>query len=99
MKTYAQLGHVWRTEPCVEYPGEWIVYSNGNEPGSFPTFDEAYQGAVKRVQEYDSKEQDQEVEVSICWACSDKDPRIGEVWFTSFYKHGKFNQFGSYVST
>ena len=98
MKTYAELGHVHRGEPCIEYPGEWLVYSKGEEKGSFTSFADAFDCALDWSKEYDSKEQDEPIRVSICWKCSDNDPRVGAVWFTGFYQHGKFNQFGDYKS-
>jgi len=84
MKGYAQLGHVFRTEPCVEYPGEWLVFIEGKESGSFDSFDIVFKFAEEKE------------EASICWSCSDNDPRVGEVWFTGFYQHGRFDQFGRY---
>lgn len=94
LKKYAELGNVFRNEPCQEYPGEWIVYVNGSESSKHPAFDKAFNAA----KEASDKAQDIETEVSVCWNCSDGDPRVGEVWFTSFYRHGKFDCFGSYKS-
>lgn len=94
LKRYAELGTVHRNEPCREYPGEWIVYVNGNESSKHNAFDVAFHMA----QEASDKAQDLSTEVSVCWSCSDNDPRIGEVWFTSFYRHGKFDYFGRYKS-
>lgn len=94
MKTYAELGHVHRCEPCIEYPGEWLVYANGGDETSHTTFDEAFSVAVDRQ----NNEEEHNVTYSICWKCSDNDPRVGAVWFTGFYQHGKFNQFGDYKS-
>lgn len=93
MKTYAELGHVYRGDPCVEYPGEWLVYTNGGDEKSFPSYEETFKVARKQS---DSLE-DLNVKVSICWKCSDNDPRQGQVWFTGFYQHGYFGIYGSYV--
>lgn len=95
---YANLGVAHRGDPCEEYPGQWLVYASGKEETSHASFGDAFQAAQKAVDEYDSKEQDAPIRVSICWQCSDNDPRIGEVWFTGFYQHGKFNQYGQYKS-
>lgn len=99
MRKFAELGHVYRTEPCEEYPGDWIVFAEGKvySEGNL-TFGAAHEKALRAVEEYDSKEQDFPINVSICWKCSDNDPRIGKVWFTGFYQHGKFNLFGTYKS-
>jgi len=92
MKTYAELGHVHRNEPCQEYPGEWLSYLNGGDEKSFPTFEEARNDAADRQDASPDN-----VETSVCWKCSDNDPRQGQVWFTGFYQHGKWNVFGRYV--
>lgn len=100
MKTYAQLQGYERNAPCQEYPGEWLTYSEGKERGSFPNLGLALAYAEELVKEWDnSKDRDVPIQVSVCWKASDNDPRIGEVWFTGFYQHGKFNQFGSYVAS
>ena len=98
LKPYNKLGTTHRNEPCIEYPGEWIVYSAGEEHSSHPNYDAAYVAAYQEALEYDKRDQHVPINISICWKASDNDPRIGEVWFTSFYEHGKFNQFGSYKS-
>jgi hypothetical protein len=105
LKKYSELGHVWRNEPCQEYPGEWLVFSQPDsvsegdqEVRSFPSFNEAMVYARTRVDAYDSKEQSWPIDISICWKCSDNDPRHGQVWFTGFYQHGEFNLFGEYKS-
>jgi hypothetical protein len=99
MKTFAQLGTVHRGEPCQEYPGEWLVYSKGEERGSFPNRGLAIAYGEELVKEYDKQPQEIPIQVSVSWKASDNDPRIGQVWFTGFYQDGKFNQFGSYVSS
>lgn len=97
MKKYSELGHVFRTEPCEEFPGKWICFFYSGEgllsEVTFPSFEEA--------QEYASISQDVMInceKISICWQCSDGDPRIGMTWFTGFYQHGFINQFGEYKS-
>lgn len=88
LRKYADLGTVYRGKPCEEYPGEWLSYLNGNDEKSFATFEEAYKDAFDR----------QEASPSVSWKCSDNDPRIGEVWFTGYYQHGRFDIFGRYIS-
>ncbi len=90
MKNYADLGHVYRGEPCKEYPGAWLAYSDGKE-SSHTSFDEALRTIKAHYEETGGKG-------SVCWACSDNDPRVGQVWFTGFYQHGKLDTFGRYVS-
>jgi hypothetical protein len=95
MRTFAELGHVHRNQPCIEYPGEWLVYVDGGDETSHVSFEAAYQHGLLVVEDdwYSADES-----VSICWKCSDNDPRVGKAWFTGFYQHGKFNQFGVYKS-
>jgi hypothetical protein len=97
LKKYSELGTVHRCQPCQEYPGSWRVYQDGKEVGIFAEFDDAMICAKRAVEEYDSREQDNPINVQIGWKCSDDDPRIGQIWFSGFYIHGKFSQFGRYV--
>ena len=90
MRTFAQLGHVHRCEPCKEYPGEWIVYCHGEQTGTFTSADAAIASA--RIQSEDAEH------TSVCWACSDDDPRVGQAWFTGFYQLGYFDRFGRWIS-
>lgn len=94
MRKYSELGTVHRNEPCLEYPGCWIVYASGNEVDACHSFETAYSVASQHVETSTVLGE----EVSICWNCSENDPRAGEVWFTGFYQHGKFDFFGRYVS-
>lgn len=101
MRKFSELGHVYRTEPCQEFPGEWLVYYPNRlvqDENSFATFEEAM--AFARTQEgfFPTDPYLSPIYVSICWKCSDNDPRQGEVWFTGFYQHGKFDSFGRYKS-
>lgn len=96
MKKYADLGTAHRCEPCVEYPGVWLIYINGNAPvgeESFGDFETAYLAAQK---EQDLCTLEEVPKVSVCWKASDNDPRVGQVWFTPYYQHGYFNQYGTY---
>lgn len=99
MRAYAELGTVYRTEPCVEYPGKWLVYFPNRkveEENSFATFEEAYAFAKTKEGYFPDDHYLSSIHVSICWNCSDNDPRVGQVWFTGFYQHGRFNHFGDY---
>lgn len=102
MKTLKELGTANRGDPCVEFPGEWILYypsKNGKEEEKFPTFDLAFSRAKNVLNRYEDEKREYDVrDFSICWRCSDNDPRIGQVWFTGFYCHGRFNIFGDYRS-
>lgn len=93
MKKFAELGHVHRGSPCEEYPGSWLVFASGNDidNNSFVSFEDAWSRAHELVNADADK-------VSICWQASDNDPRVGMVWFTGFYQHGRFDLFGNYKS-
>lgn len=101
MKHYNELGHVYRTEPCIEYPGKWIVYYPGRnvkDSNTFPSFTDAYNFASTKEGHFPTDTFMSDTHVSICWECSEDDPRQGEVWFTPFYQHGKFDRYGRYKS-
>lgn len=98
LKKFAELGTVHRNEPCQEYPGCYIVSYNGDENASFRDFSNAFGHALDCVADYDKTEQLEALKLSIAWQASDNDPRIGQVWFTGFFKHGEFNQFGTYCT-
>ena len=89
MKRYNELGTAHRNEPCVEYPGTWHAYQDGTELGQYNTFGEALAAAKLANDETGNK-------TSVGWSASDNDPRIGQVWMTGFYIHGRFDQFGFY---
>lgn len=95
LKKFSELGHVHRGEPCQEYPGKWLSYLNGNEEKSFDSFEAAKKDASDRQS---AKWAEGEAVTSVCWICSEDDPRRGEVWFTGFYQHGRFDAFGRYKS-
>jgi hypothetical protein len=100
MKTFTELGTVYRGDPCLEYPGEWLVFYPWRKQESadvLASFEQALSHARKVLDqaEEDKREYDPR-DVTICWKCSDNDPRVGQVWFTGFYQHGKFNLFGDY---
>lgn len=83
LKKFSELGTVHRGEPCQEYPGMWIVYTTkpyGQEDQEFHNKEAArhYANAVARFNDVQK--------VSVCWKCSDNDPRVGQVWFTGFYE-------------
>lgn len=89
---FADLTTRNRIEPTVEYPGKWLVALNGNivekDAGSL---DAAIRKA-KTVWE----DAPMDSIVAVAWEASNDDPRIGELWFTGFYQHGKIDPFGRY---
>lgn len=67
---------------------------------SHPSFEVALQKAKEFLSylerckvEYDPRD------IMISWKCSDNDVRIGKIWFTPFYTHGRFNYWGIYTQT
>lgn len=108
LKRYADLGHVHRTEPCLEYPGEWLLCIPRSVEvlaGEYYRESHASQREAKACGEkliawleangveYNPRD------FTICWKCSDEDPRMGQVWFTPFYRHGSWGTFGDYQTT
>jgi hypothetical protein len=92
MKKFSELKTHDRGNPCEEYPGTWFVYVNGNNERAFSTFEDAYIAGMledKKAESYLDK-------VTIAWKASDNDPRVGQVWFTGYYRHGQF-KFGRYT--
>lgn len=99
LKKFADLGTVHRGEPCQEYPGEWLVYYPNRkveDNNSFATFEEAYAFAKTKEGYFPEDPYFSPIHVSIFWNCSEDDPRVGKVWFTGYYRHGKFDRFGRY---
>jgi len=90
---YAELTHVNRGDPCQEYPGRYLSYLNGDDERSFESLEEARQDAYQRMP-FTAPE----MEASVCYSCSDDDPRIGQVWFTGFYQVGKYNRWGQWIA-
>lgn len=90
MRTYAELGHVHRGEPCVEYPGQWFVLIGGAERYACTDREEAVRAATA----FSKVDENWDYTISVFWSCSDNDPRVGQVWFTGCYtfiswRHGK----------
>lgn len=82
LKKFSQLGKVYRVEPCQEYPGRYLVFTDGNdEKDCGPNLLDAYADVMRR-----DLDQNDIRKHSICWQASEDDPRIGEVWFTGFYR-------------
>lgn len=105
LKRYAELGTVHRTEPCMEYPGEWLLcVSKEVEKRAGEYYRESHstqqeaQDCGQRLLawleanrvEYNPRE------ITVCWKCSEEDPRIGQMWFTPFYRHGRWSIWGHY---
>lgn len=82
-----------RTAPSRDYPGRWILYHGGAEVYASKTFAHTFEFSVALGARKGECEGD-----SICWRASDGDPRIGEIWFTGFYRHGTWDSFGEYRS-
>lgn len=110
LKKFSELGHVHRTEPCEEYPGIWIVHIPKHisfEGKEFDSYEQTFSSCEDakfhaRTVMYNLEQLRMEfnpVEITVSWKCSDNDPRIGEVWFTPYYMHGRFNAFGDYRET
>lgn len=104
MKAYKDLGSVHRGEPCLEYPGEWLLFlplpHEGKTEHSFPTRQEALDAGVRITDKWESERVEYDPrKVSVGWKCSDNDPRQGQVWFTGFYVGWRMNMYGSYKET
>ncbi len=81
MKTYMQLTTVDRGAPCLEYPGTWYGYLNGREVAVLSgkgAEDMAFTLAREKHIPYENC-------VEVGWLADDNDPRVGEIWFTSYY--------------
>lgn len=87
MKAFKDLG-TDRCEPCREWPGRWLMCWEGGS-AEHATFEEALEDALTR----------ECAGASVCWEASEGDPRIGQVWFTGFYRAGTVDAFGLYRST
>lgn len=97
MKTYTELGTVHRTEPCVEYPGAWILYVSGEEQSRHESLELAKVAGRAAYERSDPRGWDNgSPDISICWSCSNYDPRMGQVWFTGFYQAGRFDSLGRF---
>jgi len=98
MLSYSQLGTTHRTAPCREYPGEWLVFCNGNQPKDMDNSFSDFESAFVAAQSLANNSPDDEC-ISICWCADEDDPRHAEVWFSGFYQHGKFDRFAIYINT
>lgn len=107
LKKFAELGTANRGDPCQEYPGKWLIHypycleeiigENGEiEQSSLDDAKCAVKGLIRRLEEKQIEYNPRDITIS--WKCSDNDPRIGQVWFTGFYVHGRFSFFGQYES-
>jgi hypothetical protein len=72
----------------------WRLYCGGNEVYASKDYANTYDFAVRMG----AKNGDCDG-WSICWDSTDGDPRVGQVWFTGFYRHGTWNLLGQYVTT
>ncbi len=90
----AELCTVHRGQPCEDYPGRWILYHGGAEVYASKDFANTFAFSEKLGARDGACEGD-----SICWCASEGDPRVGQVWFTGFYRHGTWDVFGAYRGT
>ena len=108
LKRYAELRPSERVNPCQEYPGEWLLcVPNSLLPHVGEEFKESHTSLeaarlaghhlLNRLE--DNKVEYNPRDISVCWNASDNDPRIGMVWFTGFYMHGRWDCFGRYRET
>lgn len=64
---------------------------------TFSSLEEALAFANRKINEYEDAHLEYDArDIAIYWKCSDNDPRVGQVWFTGCYQHGRFNIFGAY---
>ena len=90
LKAYAELGHVFRTEPCKEYPGTWLVCTPKHledmgygSIGTKTLLEARLAGsALLDKLEADGVEYNTR-DISVCWEANDNDPRIGQGRFGS----------------
>jgi hypothetical protein len=86
----ADLCTVHRGDSCEDYPGRWILYHGGAEVYASKDFANTWVKLGARDGECEGD--------SICWCATDGDPRVGQVWFTGFYRHGTWDSLGTYRS-
>lgn len=108
LRPYAELGHICRTEPCQEYPGEWLLsIPEGVKSHVGEHYTEKHDSRLAAISagdrllswlEYNRVEYNPR-DVGVYWKCSDNDPRVGQVWFTPYYKDGNWTFFGGYKQT
>jgi hypothetical protein len=78
----------------------WFSEERSHGGHSHQSFDDALQIAKKFLDYLENEKIEYNpTKISVAWKCTDNDPRIGQVWFTGFYQHGKFNFFGDYRAT
>lgn len=101
---YSELTSIHRGDPCQEYPGKWLLNLplpyEGKTQYEYPTVGAARIWALRILNSFEESKQEYDPsKTSISWECSDNDPRVGQVWFTGYYMHGRYNIFGSYNIT
>ena len=87
LKSYKDLGSVYRNDPCEEHPGTWVVFLNGSEVAMFrdvPNGPSAHAEAIRFARDIVQATDDAD-QIAVGWSCDENDPRIGEVWFTGFW--------------
>lgn len=112
---FSELGTAHRGDPCQEYPGKWILFMPAclqegmNCLDDYPASgtqrecasqEEAIAYGEKIIARAEEAKMEYNIrDFSVCWSCSDDDPRVGQVWFTGFYRAGQWSMFGQYRST
>jgi hypothetical protein len=91
--------HEYRCLDHPDYPGQWVVFENGVEVGTYPTLICARFASLERFNAFEESSEHSHIpRITICWAASIDDPRMGQNWFTPFYRHGYVDEFGHYNS-
>jgi hypothetical protein len=100
---YAELGTVHRNQPCQEYPGSWLLCTpkyledKGYSSCSYSTQELAQAAGLDLINKLEAAAVEYSpYDICLCWGASDNDPRIGQVWFTGFYKLGNWNVYGQF---
>ena len=85
LPNYNYLTPHTRCAPCLEYPGEWQVYVNREKMDVFRDEGEDRARGMAVLVGRNKKRSNPDAEVKVCWEASANDPRIGKMWFMSFY--------------
>ncbi len=95
MKHFAELTTSERINPCIEYPGRWFVNYHPAPGAAGEPFDAEFATLEEAMAK--ARTSGEVPAYSISWCASDDDPRVGQVWFSGFYIHGRFNAAGKYT--
>ncbi len=81
---YESLTTSNRHDPCREYPGAYHVYADNNHVGDF--YGEYEGGTALDRAKRQALNLPDAMNIAVYWAASEDDPRIGQGWFTSYYR-------------